>query len=55
PRKNCSICGMHCYEFIERAFSILKNWFHILQLPQKYPLEIQICLPTTLSTLHNFI
>jgi hypothetical protein len=40
---------------IKRAFGILKNRFHILLLPPKYPLEVQIHIPAALSAIHNFI
>ena len=40
---------------IECAFGVLKNRFHILLLPVRYTLEIQVRIPVALCAIHNFI
>jgi len=40
---------------IERTFGVLMSRFHILILPSKYDMGIQILIPPALCALHNFI
>ena len=40
---------------IERIFGVLKHHFHVLQIPPKYNMHVQVRLPLALCAIHNFI
>ncbi|KAF9221223.1 hypothetical protein BS17DRAFT_711872, partial [Gyrodon lividus] len=40
---------------IEHIFGVLKQKWHILQLPLEYSMDIQTRMPAALCAIHNFI
>ena len=40
---------------IERAFGMVKCQWRILVIPAEYDLDVQVRIPATLCTIHNFI
>ena len=40
---------------IECIFGVLKHHFHVLQIPPKYNMHVQVQLPLALCAIHNFI
>ena len=43
------------HNIMKHIFGVIKCQWHILNLPPKYSMDVQACIPAALCALHNFI